>query len=59
MGGSPARINTILERIADALSEVASAMREYIKTHPQFEQVGSQMLAHWQGGLKSHISGPV
>ncbi|MHB1675445.1 MAG: type II toxin-antitoxin system HipA family toxin [Acidobacteriaceae bacterium] len=55
MGGSPARINAILERIADAMSEVALAMRQYIKTHPEFEQVGSQMLAHWQVGVECSI----
>jgi serine/threonine-protein kinase HipA len=53
MGGSPARINTILERIADALSEVASVLRLYIKTHPEFGQVGSLMLAQWEVGLGS------
>jgi serine/threonine-protein kinase HipA len=53
MGGSPARINTILERIADAMSEVASAIRQYIKSHPEFAQVGSQMLAQWRVGLCS------
>jgi hypothetical protein len=30
---------------------VAAAMRQYIRTHPEFEQVGSQMLARWQRGL--------
>jgi serine/threonine-protein kinase HipA len=55
MGGSPARINAILERIADAMSQVASAMRRYIKTHPEFEQVGSQMLTQWQVGVESFI----
>jgi hypothetical protein len=44
MGGSPARINAILERIADAMSEVASAMRQYMKSHPEFDHVGSLML---------------
>jgi len=53
MGGSPARINAILERIADAMSHVASVMRQYIKTHPEFEQVGSRMLAQWQTGVQS------
>lgn len=59
MGGSPSLINTILERIADAISEVAREMRRYIKTHPEFEQVGSQMLAQWQGGVESQVRGPV
>jgi serine/threonine-protein kinase HipA len=56
VGGSPARIKAVLERIADAMSEVASAMRRYIKTHPEFEQIGSQMLSQWQAGIESSIS---
>jgi len=56
MGGSPARVTAILERIADAMSEVASAMRRYIKTHPEFDQIGCQMLSQWQAGIASSIS---
>jgi serine/threonine-protein kinase HipA len=52
MGGSPARINTILERIADAMSEVVTTMKRYIKANPKFEEVGSQMLLQWQVGVK-------
>jgi serine/threonine-protein kinase HipA len=52
MGGSPARINAILERMADAMSEVASAMRQYMKSHPEFDHVGSLMLTQWQVGAK-------
>lgn len=53
VGGSPARIKAILERIADAMSEVASAIRRYIKTHPEFAQVGSLILAQWKAGVQS------
>ncbi|MGA8940075.1 MAG: type II toxin-antitoxin system HipA family toxin [Acidobacteriaceae bacterium] len=57
MGGSPARVTAILERIADAMSEVASAIKQYIATHAGFEEVGSQMLAQWRIGVKSSIQG--
>ncbi|WP_263358575.1 type II toxin-antitoxin system HipA family toxin [Acidicapsa ligni] len=57
MGASPARVKTILECISDAMSEVASAMRQYIKTHHDFEEVGNQMLAHWQVGVDSSLKG--
>jgi serine/threonine-protein kinase HipA len=57
MGGSPARINTILERIADAMSEVASVMRQYIKTHSEFAEIGSLMLTQWQTGVDSSLRG--
>lgn len=55
MGGSPARIAAILDRIADAMTEVGLAMKRYIKTHPKFEQVGSLMLREWQTGLEFSI----
>jgi serine/threonine-protein kinase HipA len=57
MGGSPARISAILERIADAMSEVALAMRQYIKIHPAFAPVGFQVLAQWEVGVESSIKG--
>jgi serine/threonine-protein kinase HipA len=57
MGGSPARIHTILERIADAMSEVASVMRQYIKTHSEFAEIGSLMLTQWQTGVDSSLRG--
>jgi serine/threonine-protein kinase HipA len=41
IGGSPARITAILERIADAMSEVVSTMKRYIEANPKFEQIGS------------------
>ncbi len=52
MGGSPARITAILERINDAMSEVVSTMKRYIRANPKFEQIGSQMLLQWQVGVK-------
>jgi serine/threonine-protein kinase HipA len=51
MGGSPARITAILERITDAMSEVVSTMKRYIEANPKFEQIGSQMLLQWQVGV--------
>src|SRR3984885_487171 len=42
---TPARVREIFTKIADAMSEVASAMRRYIKTQPEFDQIGSQMLS--------------
>jgi serine/threonine-protein kinase HipA len=53
MGGTPARIIATLERIADAMSEVASDMRRYIKCHSKFAEVGSNMMAQWQVGIES------
>lgn len=55
MGGSPARVASILDRIADAMTEVGLAMKRYIKTHPEFEQIGSLTLKEWQTGLDFSI----
>ena len=57
MGGTPARVSAVLERIANAMSEVASIMKQYIKAHPEFEVVGSLMIAQWQAGIASSIRG--
>ena len=57
MGGSPARVSAILERITDAMSEVASVMKQYIKTHPEFEQIGSLMMSQWQAGATGLLTG--
>ncbi len=57
MGGSPARIHAILERIADAISRVASDVRQYVKTHPGFAEIGTLMLDQWQVGVESSIKG--
>lgn len=53
MGATPARITAILERIADAMSDVASDISRYINSHPEFAEVGARMLAQWQAGLES------
>lgn len=49
-GGSPSRIRRILERIADALSEVAAEVEQYRKAHPEFNDIGKRMLEQWESG---------
>jgi serine/threonine-protein kinase HipA len=51
MGGSPARVNEILERIADAMTDTAKSIRKYIKVHPDFAEIGHRMLAQWEIGI--------
>src|ERR1017187_5414835 len=38
-GGAPARVRSILERIADALSDVAVEVRQYAEDHPEFSDI--------------------
>jgi serine/threonine-protein kinase HipA len=55
MGGSPARIREILERIADAMATVSVQMQEYIASHPDFEEIGRHMLAQWELGVRTSL----
>ena len=50
MGGSPARVREILERVRDAVARTAADIKCYIKNHPEFEEIGSRMMLEWQKG---------
>src|SRR5882724_11700878 len=56
-GGTPAKIRQILERIAEAIQETTREVHSYTKEHPEFDEVGSQMLAQWQVGVGSSLRG--
>jgi serine/threonine-protein kinase HipA len=51
MGGSPARIREILERINDAIADTSQEIRAYVKGHPEFEDIGNRMLHEWEQGV--------
>jgi serine/threonine-protein kinase HipA len=46
----PARINEIFEQIADAISETTTDVHEYMKSHSEFEEIGTRMLKEWELG---------
>lgn len=48
MGGSPARVRGIMERIADAMAITSGEVRTYIKTHPEFQDIGTRMIEQWE-----------
>jgi serine/threonine-protein kinase HipA len=50
MGGAPARVRQILERIKDATAATSKELRAYIKGHSDFEDIGNRMLQEWQQG---------
>jgi serine/threonine-protein kinase HipA len=50
MGGTPARVREIRERIDAAIAATAQEVRAYIKEHPEFEEIGNRMLHHWDEG---------
>ena len=51
MGGSPARVREILERINAAIDDISKEIRAYIKHHPDFEDIGNRMLREWEQGV--------
>lgn len=51
MGGSPARVREILERINGAIADTSRELRAYIKVHPDFEDIGHRMLHEWEQGI--------
>jgi serine/threonine-protein kinase HipA len=52
MGGAPARIREILDRIAAAIAATSEEVRGYIKDHPEFDDIGNRMLQHWEQGVE-------
>jgi serine/threonine-protein kinase HipA len=51
MGGSPARVREILERINAAIDDISKEIRAYIEDHPDFEDIGNRMLREWEQGV--------
>jgi serine/threonine-protein kinase HipA len=51
MGGTPARVREILERVRGATADTSSELRAYIKDHREFEQIGNRMLHEWEQGI--------
>src|SRR5712671_3524235 len=47
MGGTPARVKEILERVDAAIAETSRELRAYIKDHSEFEDIGNRMLQQW------------
>lgn len=55
LGGSPARVRGILQSVADAMGAVTTQVRAYINNHPDFEDVGTRMLAQWEHGMATSL----
>jgi serine/threonine-protein kinase HipA len=51
MGGTPARVREILERVDAAIAATSQEVRAYIKEHKEFEEIGNRMLQHWDEGV--------
>jgi serine/threonine-protein kinase HipA len=55
-GSSPARVRSILERVADSLADVAVEVRQYAEDHPEFGEIGKRMLEQWELGRQTMSS---
>jgi serine/threonine-protein kinase HipA len=55
MGGTPARVREILERIGDAIAATSKEVRAYIKDHPEFEDIGGRVLQQWEQGIATSL----
>jgi serine/threonine-protein kinase HipA len=51
MGGSPARVREILERIHAAIADTSKELRAYIESHSEFKEIGDRMLHEWEQGI--------
>lgn len=50
MGGAPARVKEILERVGAAIASTSLEVRAYIKEHKEFDEIGNRMLQEWEQG---------
>jgi serine/threonine-protein kinase HipA len=48
---SASTIRHVVERVADAVMEVRKMIPEYCGNHPQFRDIGGQMMAIWKEGV--------
>lgn len=51
MGGTPARVREILERITEAIAGTSKELRTYAKDHPDFKDIGERMVHEWDQGI--------
>lgn len=51
LGTSPARVRSILERVAEALAATSVDLRTYANQHPEFAEIGHRMLLEWERGI--------
>src|SRR5580698_2539942 len=51
VGGTPARVRQILERIEAAIADTSKELHAYIKAHAEFIEIGNRMLQQWEQGV--------
>jgi serine/threonine-protein kinase HipA len=56
-GGTPSSVRQVLQRIAEAIADIAVEVRAYIEDHQDFAEIGERMLQEWATGLALSING--
>jgi serine/threonine-protein kinase HipA len=55
MGGAPAKVRQILERIDEAMAQTKGEIRSHVKEHSEFEEIGERMLKEWEEGAAQSL----
>lgn len=55
--GSPETIKAILGSVAEAVFETMAELKHYMRGNPEFEDIGARMLAEWEGGIHTSLTG--
>lgn len=53
--GSPAAIKAMLGAIAEAVFETMADLRRHMQAEPEFEEIGTRMLAQWEEGVRTSL----
>jgi serine/threonine-protein kinase HipA len=55
MGGTPAKVRRILQRIDEAMAQTRAEMLSYLKEHGEFKEIGERMLEEWEKGAAESL----
>jgi len=50
MAHTPSQTKQVLERVTDSMSHTTTEIHAYIKGHPEFAEIGAQLLQEWDKG---------
>ena len=54
--GSPAAIKAMLGAIAEAVFETMAQLKRHMHAEPEFEEIGTRMLAQWEEGIRTSLA---
>ena len=54
--GSPAAIKAMLGAIAEAVFKTMEGLKRHMHAEPEFEEIGTRMLAQWEEGIRTSLA---